>query len=483
MAKKKYDYEKYRFLEGVSGIYMFKNLATDKVYIGRSNDIYRRIGEHLRCSYNPNDKTYNDHFHRSLRKYSIEQWEITCVYTSDDKKDLVEKEQKYIMQYDSVNNGYNSTYETNSPDRSHVKRKLSDDDIWTIREAYANHKDKMDVFNVYKHKIAWSTFSKVWTGFSCKDIHYDVYSDENKKYYQEKRNELSKNVKYTHNMYKHTRDYVYDIRRLYSEEVLSYKEVYDRYSFLNENSFKDIWYGRTFTDIAPDNYWEVLTRGRKAIFIGNRKGGKPKLKTQIQKITADWTDVKNECRNTVNKGASDTPATKEFIQNILISEHSPIRLVKIKFRWEGIKSWISVHFARHWLGFDKWISTQRTDRTGINRDTAPQDAPVNMDAEANAQALINIARYRLCNQAASETRKYMVDLKFSIKDAGQVELSNVLVPNCVYRCGCPEFSKCPFFEKIFIPEANARQINVIDIKERYALYNEILEKNERHFYK
>ena len=67
------------------------------------------------------------------------------------------------------------------------------------------------------------------------------------------------------------------------------------------------------------------------------------LKTQIRKVDADWRDVKNECRNTSNKDATNNPATKEFIKKILVSEHSPIRLVRIKWRWEGIKSWIATH--------------------------------------------------------------------------------------------------------------------------------------------
>lgn len=205
------------------------------------------------------------------------------------------------------------------------------------------------------------------------------------------------------------------------------------------------------------------------------------LKTQIRKVDADWRDVKNECRNTSNKDATNNPATKEFIKKILISEHSPIRLVRIKWRWEGIKSWIATHWCRHSIGFEKWISTQRTDRTGVDRNAARQDAPVNMDAEANAQALINVGRYRLCHQASIETREYMEDLKMEIKDAGQEELSNVLVPNCLYRAGCPEFECCGYIAK-FIKWAkdNNKEINWLNIQARYDLYNEFFyhEKNK-----
>ena len=196
-------------------------------------------------------------------------------------------------------------------------------------------------------------------------------------------------------------------------------------------------------------------------------------KTQTKKISIDWTEIKNECRHTTNKSDTDIPATEEFIEKVLISEHSPIRLAKIKWRWEGIKSWVSVHFARHWLGWDKFISTQRTDRTGINRDETRQDTPVNMDIEANPQALINVAKVRLCYQASPETREYMEDLKFTISDIGQKELSNVLVPSCIYRSGCPEFNMCKErFWANFLKWCNDNDKPINTIQKRYDAYNE-----------
>jgi len=191
------------------------------------------------------------------------------------------------------------------------------------------------------------------------------------------------------------------------------------------------------------------------------------LLTKITKVNADWTDVKNECRNTVNKEATEKEPTIDFKKKILISEHSPIRLIEIKWRWEGIKSWISVHFARHWLGWDKWISTQRNDRTGVDRDKSPQDTPVNYDGKGNAQALINVARFRLCNSAHPETRAYMEDLKESIHEF-EPELSDVMQRNCIYRGGCPEFNPCPYW-KNFCEKHKGE--NLLDIQTRYDLAN------------
>ena len=189
--------------------------------------------------------------------------------------------------------------------------------------------------------------------------------------------------------------------------------------------------------------------------------------TKITKVNADWTDVKNECRNTVNKEATEKEPTIDFKKKILISEHSPIRLIEIKWRWEGIKSWISVHFARHWLGWDKWISTQRNDRTGVDRDKSPQDTPVNYDGKGNAQAIINVARFRLCNSAHPETRAYMEDLKESIHEF-EPELSDVMQRNCIYRGGCPEFNPCPYW-KNFCEKHKGE--NLLDIQTRYDLAN------------
>ena len=167
-------------------------------------------------------------------------------------------------------------------------------------------------------------------------------------------------------------------------------------------------------------------------------------------------------------GVAPTFNVLEFKKKLLISEHSPIRLIDIKWRWEGIKSWISVHFARHWLGWDKWISTQRDDRTGIDRNELSQDALVNYDGKGNAQALINVARYRLCiGSAHPETRKYMEDLKLSITGY-EPELANVLVPNCIYRCGCPEFKECGYWSS-FCKKHKGEDL--CNIQNRYDLYN------------
>lgn len=91
-----------------------------------------------------------------------------------------------------------------------------------------------------------------------------------------------------------------------------------------------------------------------------------------------------------------------------------------------------------------------------------------MDVKANAQSLINVSRYRLCYGCAhKETREYMEDLKKQIRSV-EPEIADVMVPNCVYRGGCPEFSECGFW-RVFIKRNN--NVDMSNIKERYRVYN------------
>lgn len=228
------------------------------------------------------------------------------------------------------------------------------------------------------------------------------------------------------------------------------------------------------------------------------------MKTRFNYISADWTRVKNHCRTTVNKDFTDKEPTEEFKRKLLISEHSPIRLLEVDWSWEGIYSWVATHWSRH--KFEKFISTQRDDRTDSDvfggfdpvwldidgtehhpyktRNDKPQGALVRFDGYANAQNLIDAFRKRLCFQASPETRELAEDFKCALHDY-QPEIADVLVPNCIYRCGCPEFAMCKqkYFKiymdwllhndkKYYYEGAN----DICCIKYRYDSYNEMFYK-------
>lgn len=190
------------------------------------------------------------------------------------------------------------------------------------------------------------------------------------------------------------------------------------------------------------------------------------MKTEILKIKGDWQEVVDDCRTTVGKESLGKDPSKRFKREILIAEHSPIRSLIVKWRWRDMPSWVSVHWVRH--KWEKFVSTQRTDRTGIDRSKLPQDEPVTMKGEANAQHLIDTMRKRLCYQAAPETRRYAEDFKRALHEV-EPELSDVLVPNCVYRCGCPELCSCKYWDRLV--DAYGVALFTEGIQLRYDIYN------------
>lgn len=163
----------------------------------------------------------------------------------------------------------------------------------------------------------------------------------------------------------------------------------------------------------------------------------------IFKHEDNWQDVKDSTMNTIGKTTGIYP-TSEWKRKLLMSEHSPIRRIKFYWRWKDLKYWVSVHLVRHKIGIEHWVTTQRTDRTGIDRNDLPQGALVNHAAEADAQALINISRRRLCNCASKETREAWQKVKEKIAES-EPELASCMVRECVYRNGlCPEMFSCEY---------------------------------------
>ena len=168
------------------------------------------------------------------------------------------------------------------------------------------------------------------------------------------------------------------------------------------------------------------------------------MKVELLKFPSEqdlkW--VKTCTLNTVGKKLkSDSQVSSEWVEKLVKAEHSPIREL-----WFGIKMeipyWVSVHFVRHHIGINHYVSTQRTDRTGVNRNEKPQGELVSHIMSVNAQELVFMAHKRLCKQASQETREIMQEI---VKKVVQVApyMKSVLVPLCVYRNGkCEEMFPC-----------------------------------------
>lgn len=171
---------------------------------------------------------------------------------------------------------------------------------------------------------------------------------------------------------------------------------------------------------------------------------------RLEQVTS-WKRVLNAARRTVGKEPLDKEPSNSWKAKMLLAEHSPIRLLEYDFSWKSIKQWVTTHLVRHHEGCEKMVHSQRGDRRAIleeygvtSRDELPQGALNDMDMSANAQALINISRKRLCSCASADTREAWKQVKAAVARIDPV-LADKMVPECIYRGFCPEFlSSCGY---------------------------------------
>lgn len=191
-------------------------------------------------------------------------------------------------------------------------------------------------------------------------------------------------------------------------------------------------------------------------------------KITITDFNVDWFKIKSACMTTISKQAKQMPG-QEWRRKLLLCEHSPIRRGVVSWKWEEIPYAISTHFARHHEGCEKFIGTERTDRTGVDREQRSQMNYVPMEMDANIQALINISAKRLCMCADPTTRQYWEAVLEAIKEYDE-DIYWACVPQCVRCGGCVEpFSNCSYYKNIFKDTSLEEQM---DVMKRYDVYNE-----------
>lgn len=171
---------------------------------------------------------------------------------------------------------------------------------------------------------------------------------------------------------------------------------------------------------------------------------------RMEKVTL-WKRALNAARRTIGKNPLDKEPSNSWKAKMLLAEHSPIRLIEYEWTWSDIMQWVTTHLVRHHEGCEKFVHSQRGDRRAIleeynvsSRNELPQGATNDMDMTANAQALINISRKRLCNCASKETREAWKQVKEEVRKVDPV-MADKMVPECIYRGFCPEFmSSCGY---------------------------------------
>lgn len=159
------------------------------------------------------------------------------------------------------------------------------------------------------------------------------------------------------------------------------------------------------------------------------------MKIKVTKLT-DVELARKACQFTLHSHNK----TKVGLDKLYGSEHSPARTQLLWVEMYDIPSFVSTHFVRHKIGVEHYVQTNRVDRGGS--DDCSRNSSVNHAMLINAQALINIARKRLCTQASKETREVMQAIKDSVKEVDE-DLAKYMVVDCDYRGGkCYEFRCC-----------------------------------------
>lgn len=165
------------------------------------------------------------------------------------------------------------------------------------------------------------------------------------------------------------------------------------------------------------------------------------MKVNVIRKTS-WNDVLNAARFTQNLAPLMKEPSENFKEDMIVAEHSPLRLLEFEIIIEDIPYCNMGHLVRH-VHAQPFVSTSRGDITGVDRSTRKQTDPVNMILYMNAQELINISKVRLCNLADKVTR---LAWNMVIDELSKIEpiLARYCVPSCLYRGFCPEMKCCGY---------------------------------------
>lgn len=169
------------------GIYKITNNINGKSYIGKSSNINSRWLTHRNLDYgrSPNKTLYKAFIKYGLNNFSFE---IIEEMTLKDYENFSNEREKYWINYfNTYHDGYNDTPGGDGGRTCKDYRakfgKLTKEEVYYLRERFIECKYPSSyIYNCeFKDRISWRGFQAIWNGENSKDIHYDVYTEENKK--------------------------------------------------------------------------------------------------------------------------------------------------------------------------------------------------------------------------------------------------------------------------------------------------------------
>lgn len=167
----------------------------------------------------------------------------------------------------------------------------------------------------------------------------------------------------------------------------------------------------------------------------------------------DWERCKMLALNTIGRKYTGKEISANWKMQILKARHSPIRTLMFTIKLE-IPYFVSTHIARHKIGVEHFVQSQRNDRqNNYDRNEAPQDMIVSHIIDINAEQLMFMANRRLCGSADKTTRYVMSKICRKVEEVNP-EFKGLLIPMCELLHECPEFNSCGYYENRFLKEIN-----------------------------
>ena len=227
----------------IETIYKILNNLNNKFYIGSTSNFNKRMKQHLN---NCNNDKYKDFYkkcpklYEDILEYGIENFKLIKIYESNNKIEISRFESKLIRNNIGNELMYNNVLGASG------RRVLSFEDVYFIRDLYKQKKlyikEAYEIY--YKDLITFRAFKKAWHGETFKNIHYDVYTTENKQFHfskgQSRKGEINGKSVFSEKDVVNIRS-----RRDNGENKISVWEDYKKLN-VSRNSFYDIWNNKSW---------------------------------------------------------------------------------------------------------------------------------------------------------------------------------------------------------------------------------------------
>ena len=130
-------------------IYIIKNKINDKVYIGQTTmTVHERFMSHKKPSVLKQRSTYK--LYNAMNKYGVDNFYVETLEENVPLDKLDELEIQYILQYNSYNNGYNSTP---GGDGRIINKINNEEEVLKMAQNGVKAQDIANIFNVDKATI------------------------------------------------------------------------------------------------------------------------------------------------------------------------------------------------------------------------------------------------------------------------------------------------------------------------------------------